>query len=141
LLKDLDTINRKPAGAAESIGAQVQGITTEASAVAGGWTIGKAVATIQDTMNLVSGAASSSEKLAWMMTNPQGKDMLRYLANQKVSNKPLPQTYADSLNFLAKYTAAGAVPTARGEDLSMEPTVPSNTSLEDLEAELRRRQQ
>lgn len=141
LIKDLETITRKPSGAAESIGAQVQGITTEASAVAGGWTVGKAVAAIQDTMNLVSGAASSSEKLAWMMTNPQGRDMLRYLANQKVTNKPLPQKYADSLNFLAKYSAVGAVPTARGADLSLEPTMPSNISLEDLEAELRKRQQ
>jgi hypothetical protein len=140
LIKDLETITRKPAGAAESIGAQVQGIATEASAVAGGWTVGKAVATIQDTMNLVSGAASSSEKLAWMMTNPQGRDMLRYLANQKVTNKPLPQKYADSLNFLAKYSAVGTVPTARGADLSLEPTMPSNISLEDLEAELKRRE-
>lgn len=140
LIRDLEDITRKPAGAAESIGAQVQGITTEAAAVTGGWTVGKAVSAIQDTMNLVSGAASSSEKLAWMMTNPQGRDMLRYLANQKVSNKPLPQKYADSLNFLAKYSAIGAVPTARGADLSMEPTLPSNVSLEDLEAELRRRQ-
>ena len=140
LIRDLEDITRKPAGAAESIGAQVQGITTEAAAVTGGWTVGKAVSAIQDTMNLVSGASSSSEKLAWMMTNPQGRDMLRYLANQKVSNKPLPQKYADSLNFLAKYSAIGAVPTARGADLSMEPTLPSNVSLEDLEAELRRRQ-
>ena len=141
LLQDLEDITRKPAGAAESIGAQVQGITTEAAAVTGGWTVGKAVSAIQDTMNLVSGASSSSEKLAWMMTNPQGRDMLRYLANQKVSNKPLPQKYADSLNFLAKYSAIGAVPTARGADLSMEPTLPSNVSLEDLEAELRKRQE
>jgi hypothetical protein len=141
LIKDLETITRKPAGAAESISAQLQGITTETAAVTGGWTVGKAVSAIQDTVNLVSGSAASSEKLAWMMTNPQGKDMLRYLANQKVSNKPLPQTYADSLNFLAKYTAAGAVPTARGEDLSLEQTMPPNVSLEDLEAELKRREE
>jgi hypothetical protein len=140
LIRDLEDITRKPAGAAESIGAQVQGITTEAAAVTGGWTVGKAVSAIQDTMNLVSGASSSSEKLAWMMTNPQGRDMLRYLANQKVTNKPLPQKYADSLNFLAKYSAVGAVPTARGADLSLEPTMPSNISLQDLEAELKRRE-
>lgn len=140
LIRDLENITRKPMGAAESIQAQVQGITTEAAAVTGGWTIGKAVSAIQDTVNLVSGAASSSEKLAWMMTNPQGREMLRYLANQKVSNKPLPQKYADSLNFLAKYSAVGTVPTTRGADLSMEPSLPSNISLDDLEAELRRRE-
>jgi hypothetical protein len=44
-----------------------------------------------------------------MMTNPQGQTMLRYLADQKVSNKPLPQTYADTLNFMAKSFAAPAV--------------------------------
>jgi hypothetical protein len=105
---------------------------TEAAAVGGGWTVGKAVATVQDIMNMVSGSAASSEKLAWMMTNPQGQSMLRYLANQKVTNKPLPQTYADTLNFLSKYSAAGTVPTARQQTPQMEQ--PSG----DLEAVQRR---
>ena len=109
LVKDLESITKKPVGTAESIQTQVQGITTEAAAVGGGWTVGKAVAAIQDTMNVVSGSANSAEKLAWMMTNPQGQTMLRYLADQKVTNKPLPQTYADTMNFIAKSFAAPAV--------------------------------
>lgn len=109
LVRDLESITKKPVGSAESMQAQVQGITTEAAAVSGGWTVGKAVAAIQDTMNVVSGSANSAEKLAWMMTNPQGQTMLRYLADQKVSNKPLPKTYADTMNFIAKSFAAPAV--------------------------------
>jgi hypothetical protein len=97
----------------------MRGITTDAAAVGGGWTVAKAVSVVQDVMNGVSGSANSAEKLAWMMTSPQGKDVLRYLANQKVTNKPLPQTFADSLNFLGKYSAVGAVPTARQGDISM----------------------
>lgn len=119
LIRDLEAITKKPVGAAESIKGQLQGTVTEGAAVAGGWTVGKAVATVQDVMNMVSGSANSAEKLAWMMTNPQGQSMLRYLANQKSTNKPLPQTYVDSLNTFAKYTAAGTIPTARPSDMSL----------------------
>jgi hypothetical protein len=132
LVRDLESITKKPVGPAESLQSQIQGTTTEAAAVGGGWTVGKAVAAVQDTLNMVSGSANSAEKLAWMMTNPQGQTMLRYLADQKVTNKPLPQTYADTLNFLSKYSAAGAVPAAR-EQLP-ETTQPSG----DLEAVRRR---
>lgn len=132
LIRDLESISKKPVGAAESIRGQLQGTVTEGAAVAGGWTVGKAVATIQDAMNMVSGSANSAEKLAWMMTNPDGQSMLRYLASQKSTNKPLPQTYVDSLNMLAKYSAVGAVPTARQQ--LPEVTQPSG----DLEAVQRR---
>lgn len=128
LIRDLESITKKPVGPAESLQSQIQGTTTEVAAVGGGWTVGKAVSAIQDTLNMVSGSAASSEKLAWMMTNPQGRSMLRYLADQKVTNKPLPQTYADTLNFLSKYSAIGTVPTARQQ--LPEVTQPSN----DLEA-------
>lgn len=119
LIRDLESITKKPVGTAESYGSQIRGITTEGAAVAGGWTVAKAVSLVQDVMNGVSGSANSAEKLAWMMTAPQGKDILRYLANQKVTDKPLPQTLADSLNFLSKYSAVGTVPTARQVDISM----------------------
>ena len=109
LIRDLEKINKQPVGPVESMRSQVQGITTEGTAAATNWTIAKAVSTVQDTLNLVSGSANSSQKLAWMMTNPQGQSMLRYLADQKVTNKPLPQTYADTLNFMAKSFAAPAV--------------------------------
>ena len=132
LIRDLESISKKPVGGPESIKGQLQGTTTEGAAVVGGWTVGKAVATIQDAMNMVSGSANSAEKLAWMMTNPQGQSMLRYLASQKSTNKPLPQTYVDSLNMLAKYSAVGAVPTARQQ--LPETTQPSG----DLEAVQRR---
>lgn len=132
LIRDLESISKKPVGGPESIKGQLQGTTTEGAAVVGGWTVGKAVATIQDAMNMVSGSANSAEKLAWMMTNPQGQSMLRYLASQKATNKPLPQTYVDSLNMLAKYSAVGAVPTARQQ--LPETTQPSG----DLEAVQRR---
>ena len=132
LIRDLESINKKPVGAAESMRSQIQGTATESAAVMGGWTVGKAVAAVQDVMNMVSGSSSSAEKLAWMMTNPDGQSMLRYLANQKVTNKPLPQTYADSMNFLAKYSAVGTVPTARQQ--LPETTQPSG----DLEAVQRR---
>ena len=120
LIRDLESITKRPTGSPESMRAQVQGITAEASAVGGGWTVGKAVAAVQDTMNMVAGSANSSEKLAWMMTSPEGRSMLRYLANQKTSNKPLPQTYADSMNFFARSFAAPAV-TNRAQDLSVNP--------------------
>lgn len=119
LIRDLESISKKPVGAEESLKSQIQGTTTEGAAVIGGWTVGKAVATVQDAMNMISGSANSAEKLAWMMTNPQGQSMLRYLASQKSTNKPLPQTYVDSLNTFAKYTAAGTVPTARPADMSL----------------------
>lgn len=135
LVRDLESINKKPVGPLESLEGQVRGTTTEGAAVAGGWTVGKAVSTVQDIMNMVSGAANSSEKLAWMMTNPQGQSMLRYLADQKATNKPLPQTYVDSMNFLAKYSAAGTVPTAKQQ--LPETTQPSG----DLEAVRRRIQE
>ena len=140
LIRDLESITKKPVGPAESMTSQIQGIAPQAGAVIGNWTVGKAISVVQDTMNAVSGAAGSAEKLAWMMTNPQGRDMLRYLSAQKATNKPLPQTYVDSLNFLAKYSAVGAVPTTRDADLSLEATVPSGVSLQDLEAELLRRE-
>jgi len=120
LVRDLESITKKPVGSPESMRAQLQGITAEASAVGGGWTVGKAVSAVQDTMNMVSGSANSSEKLAWMMTSPEGRSMLRYLANQKTTNKPLPQTYADSMNFFARSFAAPAV-TNRAQDLSINP--------------------
>jgi hypothetical protein len=132
LVRDLESITKKPVGPSESLQSQMQGTTTEVAAVGGGWTVGKAVAAVQDTLNMVSGSANSAEKLAWMMTNPQGQTMLRYLADQKVTNKPLPQTYADTLNFLSKYSAVGAVPAAR-EQLP-ETTQPSG----DLDAVRRR---
>jgi hypothetical protein len=132
LIRDLESITKKPVGPSESLQSQMQGTTTEAAAVGGGWTVGKAVGAIQDTLNMVSGSANSAEKLAWMMTNPQGQTMLRYLADQKVTNKPLPQTYADTLNFLSKYSAAGAVPVAREQ--MPETTQPSG----DLDAVRRR---
>jgi hypothetical protein len=135
LVRDLESITKKPVGPSESLQSQMQGTTTEVAAVGGGWTVGKAVAAIQDTLNMVSGSAASSEKLAWMMTNPQGQSMLRYLADQKVTNKPLPQTYADTLNFLSKYSAVGTIPTARQE--LPEVTQPST----DLEAVRRRIQE
>jgi hypothetical protein len=116
LITDLEKINKQPVGPVESMRSQIQGITTEGTAAATNWTIAKAVSTVQDTLNLVSGSANSSQKLAWMMTNPQGQSMLRYLADQKVTNKPLPQTYADTLNFMAKSFAAPAV-TNRASDL------------------------
>jgi hypothetical protein len=139
LVRDLESITKKPAGTAESFGAQIRGITTEAAAVSGGWTVAKAVSLVQDVMNGVSGSANSAEKLAWMMTSPQGKDVLRYLANQKVTNKPLPQTLADSLNFVSKYSALGAVPTARQGDLSMPEQVDMN-ALEQRIKELEQQQ-
>lgn len=126
LVRDLESISKKPVGAAEDFTSQMRGITTDAAAVGGGWTVAKAVSVVQDVMNGVSGSANSAEKLAWMMTSPQGKDVLRYLANQKVTNKPLPQTLADSLNFLGKYSAIGAVPTARQGDLSMPEQIDMN---------------
>lgn len=132
LVRDLESITKKPVGSAESMQAQVQGITTEAAAVSGGWTVGKAVAAIQDTMNVVSGSANSAEKLAWMMTNPQGQTMLRYLADQKTSNKPLPQTYADTMNFMAKSFAAPAV-TNRSGALPGQVQQPGFESLSDEE--------
>lgn len=126
LVRDLESITKKPVGPAESYGAQLQGITTDTAAVAGNWTVAKAVSVVQDVMNGVSGSANSAEKLAWMMTSPQGKDILRYLADQKVTNKPIPKTLADSLNFLAKYSAVSTVPTARQSDLSLPPQVDMN---------------
>lgn len=140
LIRDLESITKKPVGPAESMTSQIQGIAPQAGAVIGNWTVGKAISVVQDTLNAVSGASGSAEKLAWMMTNPQGRDMLRYLSSQKVTNKPLPQTYADSLNFLAKYSSVGAVPTTRDVDLSLETTVPAGVSLDELEAELLRRE-
>jgi hypothetical protein len=138
LVRDLESITKKPAGTLESYGSQVRGITTDAAAVGGGWTVAKAVAVVQDVMNGVSGSANSAEKLAWMMTSPQGKDILRYLADQKVTNKPLPKTLADSLNFLGKYSAVSTVPTARQGDLSMPPQVDMNAleqRIKELEAQ------
>jgi hypothetical protein len=119
LVRDLENITKKPVGPVESYASQIKGMTTEGAAVTGGWTVAKGVSLVQDVMNGISGSANSAEKLAWMMTTPQGKDVLRYLANQKVTNKPLPQTIADSLNFLGKYSAAGVVPTTRTGDLEM----------------------
>lgn len=109
LISDLTKINRQPVGPVESMRSQTQGIITEGTAASTNWTVAKGVSAIQDTLNMVSGSANSSQKLAWMMTNPQGQSVLRYLADQKVSNKPLPQTYADTLNFFAKSFAAPAV--------------------------------
>ena len=120
LIRDLESINKKPVGPAESLKGQIQGTVTEGAAVAGGWTVGKAVAAVQDAMNMVSGSANSAEKLAWMMTNPQGQSMLRYLAEQKTTNKPLPQTYADTLNTIAKYTAVGTVPNKSQANMSQQ---------------------
>jgi hypothetical protein len=132
LVRDLESINKKPVGTAESMRAQVQGITSEASAVGGGWTVGKAVSTIQDSMNMLSGSANSAEKLAWMMTNPDGQSVLRYLASQKTSNKPLPKTYADTLNFVAKNFAIPAA-SNRPQELGINPL----ESLTDEELEQR----
>jgi hypothetical protein len=136
LITDLEKINKRPVGPVESIRSQAQGIVTEGTAAATNWTIAKAVSTVQDTLNLVSGSANSSQKLAWMMTNPQGQSMLRYLADQKVSNNPLPKTYADTLNFMAKSFAAPAV-TNRPTALPGQVAQPSFESLSDEELENR----
>lgn len=136
LIRDLEKITKQPVGPVESIRSQAQGIVTEGTAAATNWTIAKAVSTVQDTMNLVSGSANSSQKLAWMMTNPQGQTMLRYLADQKVTNKPLPQTYADTLNFMAKSFAAPAV-TNRSGALPGQVQQPGFESLSDEELDRR----
>lgn len=139
LIRDLEKINKQPTGPVESMRSQIQGITTEGTAAATNWTIAKAVSTVQDTLNLVSGSANSSQKLAWMMTNPQGQTMLRYLADQKVSNKPLPKTYADTLNFMAKSFAAPAV-TNRSGPLPGQVEQPGFESLSDEELNRRIKQ-
>ena len=135
LISDLEKINRQPVGPVESVRSQMQGIATEGTAAATNWTIAKTVATIQDSLNLVSGSANSAEKLAWLMTNPKGQTMLRYLADQKVTNKPLPQTYADTMNFIAKAFAAPAV-TNRGVPLGF-PAQGGFESLSDEELDRR----
>lgn len=135
LISDLEKINRQPVGPVESMRSQMQGIATEGTAAATNWTVAKTVATIQDSLNLVSGSANSAEKLAWLMTNPKGQTMLRYLADQKVTNKPLPQTYADTMNFIAKAFAAPAV-TNRGVPLGF-PAQGGFESLSDEELDRR----
>lgn len=137
LISDLEKITQKPAGASEGFQAALQGTMRESAAATGGWTLAKSVAAVQDILNLSAGSAESSTKLAWMMTNPDGQKMLKYLAQQKSTNKPLPQTYADTLNFLSKYTAAGVVPNAnRPVDLSVPSAGPT---LDEINAELERR--
>jgi hypothetical protein len=141
LVSDLEKITQKASGPSEGLTANLQGISKDSSAAVFGWTAGKAVSVVQDIMNATAGATGSNAKIAWMMTNPEGQKMLKYLAQQKTTNKPLPQTYGDTLNFLTNNAIFGTVPNAAAQDMG----VPAPASgggmltLDQIDAELKKR--
>lgn len=103
LVRDLDSITRKATGAAEG------GVTRIPGEVVGaglGFKARMVTNTVMDAIDAISGATANPQKLAWMMTNPDGQSLIRDAARLKEGQK-LPNAMKSKLDYLSSDALVG----------------------------------
>jgi hypothetical protein len=113
LIRDLETVTRKVEIPKEPASALSRN-TGEAAGVGLGYKARLATNFAQDAWDSISGAVSSPEKLAWMMTNPNGQTLIRESARLKAGQK-LPNQMKSSLDFLASDALIGGTVSATAQ--------------------------
>jgi hypothetical protein len=110
LLRDLETVTRRVEIPKEPASALSRN-TGEAAGVGLGYKARMVTNFAQDAWDSISGAVSSPEKLAWMMTNPQGQTLIRESARLKAGQK-LPTQVKSALDYLSSDALIGGTVSA-----------------------------
>lgn len=113
LVRDLETVTRKVEIPKEPASALSRN-TGEAAGVGINYKARLAVNFAQDSWDTISGAVASPEKLAWMMTSPNGQSMIREAARLKAGQK-LSTQMKSSLDFLASDALIGGTVSATAQ--------------------------
>ena len=113
LIRDLETVTRKVEIPKEPASALSRN-TGEAAGVGINYKARLAVNFAQDSWDTISGAVASPEKLAWMMTSPNGQSMIREAARLKAGQK-LSTQMKSSLDFLASDALIGGTVSATAQ--------------------------
>jgi len=113
LIRDLETVTRKVEIPKEPASALSRN-TGEAAGVGLGYKARMATNFAQDAWDSISGAVSSPEKLAWMMTNPNGQSLIREAARLKAGQK-LPTQMKSSLDYLSSDALIGGTVSATAQ--------------------------
>ena len=146
LIRDLDTVTRKAAVPQDNV--SVLGRNTgEAAGVAGGYKARMVTNFAQDAWDTISGAVNRPEKLAWMMTNPQGQSFIREAARLKAGQK-LSTEMKSAVDYLASDALIGgavSITSAQqgresGQALQAAPTAPTSVTREQIEQRLKQLQ-
>ncbi len=103
LIRDLDSITRKATGPLEGSASRIPG---EVAGAGLGFKARMIVNTAMDAIDVISGATANPQKLAWMMTNPDGQTLIRDAARLKEGQK-LPNTMKTKLDYLASDALIG----------------------------------
>jgi hypothetical protein len=110
LVRDLETVTRKAEIPKEPSSA-LSRTTGEAAGTTMGYRARLAFNTVQDAIDAISGSVSSPEKLAWMMTNPQGQSLIREAARMKAGQK-LSTQMKSAVDYLASDALIGGTVSA-----------------------------
>lgn len=113
LIRDLETVTRKVEIPKEPVSALSRN-TGEAAGVGLGYKARLATNFAQDAWDSISGAVSSPEKLAWMMTNPNGQSLIREAARLKAGQK-LPTQMKSALDYLSSDALIGGTVSATAQ--------------------------
>jgi hypothetical protein len=113
LIRDLETVTRKVEIPKEPASALSRN-TGEAAGVGMGYKARMVTNFAQDAWDTISGAVSSPEKLAWMMTNPQGQTLIRESARLKAGQK-LPTQVKSALDYLSSDALIGGTVSATAQ--------------------------
>jgi hypothetical protein len=146
LLRDLETVTRRVEIPKEPASALSRN-TGEAAGVGLGYKARMATNFAQDAWDSISGSVSSPEKLAWMMTNPNGQSLIREAARLKAGQK-LSTEIKSGLDFLSSDALIGGTVSATaqvqgresGQALQSAP-VGETVTREQIEQRLRQLQQ
>ena len=118
LVNDLEIVTRKASGTAPSEGA-LSRTTGEVAGTSFGYKARMAVNTAADVFDLVSSSTSNPQKMAWMMTNPDGQTLVRYAATVKAGQK-LPSNIQNFADYLASDVLVGGTVSAGGVNTARE---------------------
>jgi len=113
LIRDLETVTRKVEIPKEPVSALSRN-TGEAAGVGFGYKARMVTNFAQDAWDSISGAVASPEKLAWMMTNPQGQTLIREAARLKAGQK-LPTQMKSALDYLSSDALIGGTVSATAQ--------------------------
>lgn len=142
LIRDLDSITRKATGGLEGSTSRIPG---EVAGAGLGFKARMVVNTAMDALDVISGATANPQKLAWMMTNPDGQSLIRDAARLKEGQK-LPNAMKTKLDYLSSDALIGGtvstsnIANARESGLITQPK-PLTITPEDLQKELENRLQ
>lgn len=118
LVRDLETVTRK-AQIPKEPASVLSRTTGEAAGTALGYKARLAFNTVQDAIDAISGSVSSPEKLAWMITNPQGQALVRESARMK-SGQKLSTQMKSAADYLASDALMGGTVSASAQSLGRE---------------------